>query len=381
MTKARIKLARLIESCGPGNCDCTSPGVLRDCKILGFDSTRGRRYTEEAVENAAPLYEGAPVFLDHPEEDAAGRISKSPRSVRDKFGLFENVRYVPGDGLRGDFRYNTAHPFASTFEGWVAMGGDQIGFSHNALTDTSRNKQDPDGTAVITNVAEVLSVDLVSRGATTQGLREAHMDPDIDAPAVTPEPAPAPVDAGAGGYEEHLANMVKAIMTDGSLDKAAKKKKLMKALDLCEDEKAAAPVVEEDEPVEEADEPDFLAGKDKDDKEKDKEVTEAARLAASDPRLKPLVESHDRLRTEKRVRLLESRCRDMCVEAKLPLVSISEVFLAQLVEARNDKARHALIEDRKTLGVSRKPQSQSPRGGANGSKKLTSDDIMLGVTS
>lgn len=375
------KLARLTESVAASG--RAEPGVVRDCKVLGFESTRGRRYAPEALKEAASLYEGAPVFLDHPDEGDHG-----PRSVRDKFGWFANVRFVPGDGLRGDFHYNPEHPFAKTFEGWLDSAPDQIGFSHNAFTDPRKNKTDPDGTTVITQIAEVASVDLVSRGATTQGLFESHKMPtetdpllgdvvEKDIKRVEEDDMGADAGAGGGGYESHLAEMVKAIMTDSSLDKSAKRKKLLKALDLCDDASAAAPVAEEDQTMEASDVEDKV--KDESD-ESAKKVEEAAKLAARDPRLRPLVESHDRLKTAARLRVLESKCRDQCIAARLPLEAITDVFVSQLVEASDDRARAALIEDRRGLvGAARKPRSQSPAGGKS-DKKLTADDIMAGVT-
>jgi hypothetical protein len=375
------KLYHLLERAGElGSPDEGAP-VVRDCKLIGLESSRGRRYTPEALKAAVALYEGCPVFLDHPDES-----NDKPRSIRDKFGWFENVRWADGQGLRGDFRYNPRHSFAPTFEGWVKTNPGQVAFSHNAFTDPRKNHKDPDGTTVITQIAEVQSVDLVSRGATTQGLFEGHQMPTMTDPVagdgvrkdITEGDDMLDAGAGGGGYAEHCANMVKAIMTDGSLDKAAKRKKLLKCLDLLDEEGGGAKVEEGEEEI--------AKGKGEEEKVKDEsdetwtaKADEAALRAAKDPALKPLVEGYDRLKTDRRLRILEGRCRDLCIDAKLPLVSITDVFVQQLVEARDDKARRALIEDRRSLvGAARKPVSQPPAP-RNGGKALTADDILAGA--
>lgn len=241
---------RLLESClaqlTPA-ADCPE-GVVPNVKILGLKSRQNRRYLESAVRAAVPLYEGAPVYFDH---DEAAAIQGKARPFIHKFGCFKNVRFVPGDGLRGDFHYNPAHLYADTFRGWLKSDPNEIGFSHDA---DGKTRSDPaTGEVLVEALVRVRSVDLVSSPATTQGLFESMPDtfPDLGADmdamdsgaTTTPvaEEAPA-LEAGTPGYEEQLGTLVATIVNDPALSVADKRKKVLAALKLLDD--TAAPATE-----------------------------------------------------------------------------------------------------------------------------------------
>ena len=52
-------------------------GIIHDVKVLGRDSKNGRVYTQEAMNDAAKLYEGISVNIDHrdPDDDSVRQIS------------------------------------------------------------------------------------------------------------------------------------------------------------------------------------------------------------------------------------------------------------------------------------------------------------------
>ena len=151
-------------------------GLVKDIRVLGLESANKRRYTPEALLRAVAdgLYEGRPVYIDH---DLTG----GPRRFADKFGRVVNVRYADGNGLRGDLRYNPAHPMAEVFAGWLEHDPNGVGFSHSAYGKVRRE----DGVDVVYELEEVESVDLVAEPATTKGIHES-MNPIIPDPTAPP---------------------------------------------------------------------------------------------------------------------------------------------------------------------------------------------------
>src|SRR5688500_9538408 len=79
-------------------------GVLRGVKLLGLSSSNGRRYLESALREAAPLYEGAKVNVNHAQ---AGPLA--PREYQDRLGVIRGVKFREGEGLFGDLHYNPKH--------------------------------------------------------------------------------------------------------------------------------------------------------------------------------------------------------------------------------------------------------------------------------
>ena len=82
-------------------------GVIRGVRILGRVSRNGREYSSAALAQAARLYEGLGVNLNHSER----RQSDGARDVEDGFGWLEGIDVRP-DGVYGDLHYFRAHPQA-----------------------------------------------------------------------------------------------------------------------------------------------------------------------------------------------------------------------------------------------------------------------------
>lgn len=136
-------------------------GMIRGVKVLGHESRNGRRYTPEALRQAAGLYEGIRVNVDH---QAAG----DRRSYRDRFGQLRSIQ-VRENGLYADLAFNPKHPLAEQLLWDAAHAPENVGLSHDARGRTVRRG----GSVVVEEIEAVRSVDLVADPATTKGLFEA----------------------------------------------------------------------------------------------------------------------------------------------------------------------------------------------------------------
>lgn len=141
-------------------------GVIHDVKILGRDSRNGRKYSDSAMDQAAKLYEGCKVNVDHPDRSNP----KRERGLLEGFGVIRNVKR-DGDSVRGDLHFIKSHPAAPVICESAERFPDKFGLSHNAEGDTS-----PDG-KLVESVTRVRSVDIVGRPATNDGLFESEDDP------------------------------------------------------------------------------------------------------------------------------------------------------------------------------------------------------------
>ena len=158
MEQSSPTLSRLRECCDQADLDA-GDYTLRGVRVLGETSLNRRRYTREAMAAALPMYQGAKVFLDHPDNP-----SKS-RSVKDLIGTLENVAPAAG-GLSADLHLNPAHPYAAAIA-WLAKNRPSaIGLSHNAIGEGETK----DGVFVVKRIVSVRSVDLVIDPATVRGL-------------------------------------------------------------------------------------------------------------------------------------------------------------------------------------------------------------------
>ena len=155
-------------------------GVIRGVKILGLESRNGRSYRPEALSQAAPLYEGAKVNVNHPKG-----TPNAPRDYQDRIGVIRNVAVRP-EGLFGDFQFNPKHALAEQLVWDAEHAPENVGFSHNVEARTGRNGD----RVVVEAILRVQSVDLVADPATTRGLFESVADPTGAAPPPANEPAP-----------------------------------------------------------------------------------------------------------------------------------------------------------------------------------------------
>jgi hypothetical protein len=142
-------------------------GVIRGVKLLGLESRNGRRYLPAALAQAAALYEGAKVNINHPKGSPL-----SARDYQDRLGSIRNVR-ANSDGLFADLHYNPKHALAEQLA-WDALHApENVGLSHNVEARTSRSA----GQTLVEAITKVQSVDLVADPATTISLYESNASP------------------------------------------------------------------------------------------------------------------------------------------------------------------------------------------------------------
>jgi hypothetical protein len=174
------------------------------------------------------------------------------------------------------------------------------------------------------------------------------------------------------GYEAQLGHLIVAVLHDDSLDLKAKRKKILKALQLL-DEPADEDSDEsddeaDDEPLESDDAEDAENGEEQDsgemtDDETDTGESTRAFVDHHDPAVRRLAERFDRLRAKQRLRSRRAKIRRLCERANLPPSLLSSLFLEQLTRAPDEKSIRALIEDRRRLAGIRLPRSAAPGSG------------------
>lgn len=138
-------------------------GIIRGVKLLGLHSRNGRKYLPAALAEAAGLYEGAKVNVNHPKGNPL-----AARDYQDRLGSIRNVS-ARVDGLYGDFHFNPKHALAEQLAWDAAHAPENVGFSHNVEARTSRQANQ----TVVEAILKVQSVDLVADPATTRGLYES----------------------------------------------------------------------------------------------------------------------------------------------------------------------------------------------------------------
>lgn len=163
--------ASALESYAPagGEVDRDSATIKR-VKVLGFESTNGRRYSRESVKAAAHLYENAAVYCNHPIDPNTGKPKSSrSRTVEDRLGKLVNVR-MENDGLYADLQLLKTHPMTERVLEAAERMPDAYGLSHAADVDYSIGQS---GVMEISEITAVRSVDLVCEPGTVSGLFES----------------------------------------------------------------------------------------------------------------------------------------------------------------------------------------------------------------
>lgn len=177
-------------------------GTIPNVKILGENSRNRRRYTEPAMRQAAKLYEGTAVYIDHSKDKG--------RSAMVRFGKLTNVKYVPEKReVRGDLVYLTKQTqMAEMLQEDLERKLNFFGLSH----DADGEYRFEGSTQVIESISRVKSVDLVSDPATNTSLLEQ---------AITEQDDPA-----ADPVAEAFKAAVMAVLDDTTLDLAGKMAKI-----------------------------------------------------------------------------------------------------------------------------------------------------------
>ncbi|HUT94882.1 MAG TPA: hypothetical protein VMY37_35820 [Thermoguttaceae bacterium] len=167
-------------------------GVIRGVKILGTESRNGRTYLPEALREAARLYEGAKVNVNHPRGNPS-----AARDYQDRMGVLRSVAARPEAGLFADFHFNPKHALAEQLIWDAEHMPENVGFSHNVQARTSRRGD----RVVVEAITKVQSVDLVADPATTRGLFESTGETGETGSTQSAEDQPEDhlAESGAGG--------------------------------------------------------------------------------------------------------------------------------------------------------------------------------------
>lgn len=137
-------------------------GVIQGVKILGKESVNNRTYSDEALNDAARLYEGVEVNVDHDRKDP-----RRERGLLEGFGVIRNAKRQ-SDGVYGDLHYLTKHPAVPLFLERIDKKM-PIGLSHNA--DGRQGTRG--GKVLVESISKVRSVDVVRTPATCESLFES----------------------------------------------------------------------------------------------------------------------------------------------------------------------------------------------------------------
>jgi hypothetical protein len=144
----------------------TEAGVIHGVRVLGKVSQNGREYTDAAMTQALPLYEGVKVNVDH-----VRGTGKTERNFAEGVGELRNVRRE-SDAVYADLHYLKSHPLAPLLVESAERFPKQFGLSHDAEGKVVRSR----GKSMVESVVAVHSVDLVGRPATNAGLFESIGD-------------------------------------------------------------------------------------------------------------------------------------------------------------------------------------------------------------
>jgi hypothetical protein len=142
--------------------------LIRNVKILGWESENRRRYMPEAVRKAAPLYEGVPVYFDHPRPGVE-------RAYGDRFGETVNIRLTES-GLYGDIKFNPKHPRAEQVLFDVESKSTKVGVSPDHYGDGPIRG----GIRMVEAINRVKSVDIVANPATNRSFSESANEGSAD---------------------------------------------------------------------------------------------------------------------------------------------------------------------------------------------------------
>ena len=151
-----MKTQQVLEYSEPG----VRGSVIVGVKVTGTKSRNGREYPLDVLREAIPLYEDAPVYLNHGD---AREKRQGSRRHKDHFGSLERA-FVDGKGLFANLRVKRSHGQAKRILETAATG--KFGLSHDVIVKMTDDEK------TVTEIIEVNSVDLVNNPATTQNLFE-----------------------------------------------------------------------------------------------------------------------------------------------------------------------------------------------------------------
>lgn len=140
-------------------------GVIRGVRVLGRVSRNDREYSDRALGEAARLYEGIGVNLNHADR----RQGNADRPVEAGFGWLAAPQ-VRDDGVYADLHFFKSHPQADVIAEAAERNPRRFGLSHTAEGQVTRRGDKN----VVESIETVRSVDIVQNPATNAGLFESQ---------------------------------------------------------------------------------------------------------------------------------------------------------------------------------------------------------------
>lgn len=198
--------------------------IIRNVVLLGAESKNRRRYKENAMKEAVPLYEKVQAFVNHPTD---AEIRQGERDAFRLAGMFKSPRFSEGK-IYGDFHGLPNDPASAKFVA-IARMPEIAGMSHNA-----QGKMHKEGNIeIVESIERVFSVDLVTSPATTRGLFEHDEFEEgeeemLDYKEVT-----------MVGLKESRQDLVTTLVQEGKTSRDAEVKGLQEKVDALEKDKKA----------------------------------------------------------------------------------------------------------------------------------------------
>lgn len=134
--------------------------TVQNVVVLTDKSRNQRRYTDDALDEAAEKAEGAQVYADHPDSKGG------ERSVHDLIGVLKGVRKA-GKKVKGNL---LLVDHVAKVKRLAKEAASAVGLSINARGPV---RQLDDGYQVVEGISDMRSVDLVTAPAATSGLAES----------------------------------------------------------------------------------------------------------------------------------------------------------------------------------------------------------------
>ncbi len=160
---ATLTNIREAESWGKPRVDLAT-GVIHGAKMLGRVSKNGREYSDQALDDATRLYEGAVINIDHPNPK-----DNKPRGFLEGCAVATNVQRK-ADGVYGDLNTISKHRDTPVLLEWAEKWPDKFGLSHNADgVEINRG-----GKRIVESLERVISVDVVRNPATVNSIFESE---------------------------------------------------------------------------------------------------------------------------------------------------------------------------------------------------------------
>lgn len=162
MTMESVQLTEEVSFQGADFEETDSARRIRNVVMLGPVSRKGYTYKETAMKAAVPLYQGIQCFLNHPTQEE----ERNGRDVTRLAGSFANARFEGGK-IKGDIMLL---PDACGQKFWDIAKTMPHAASCSHVADGKLVTEN--GQRYVEEITKVVSVDLVSKGATTSTVFE-----------------------------------------------------------------------------------------------------------------------------------------------------------------------------------------------------------------